>query len=579
MINIFIAVGGSGTKVAEALVRLLTVGFPTKINEAGIPTSAGDELQIWRLDPDRGSGAAQSLQQSVDEYNTLQNSLKRGGANSLWSLEIDKGIRHLDPLTFSEHKQKENERMTLRGILNSQGKSHNGGVSLPSTPFLNLFYDQKDLDVEIDRGFYQKPFIGAPVVSIFAESLKDPNSPGGKQCKFTHLENQSVRFFLCGSLHGGTGACGVPVMGKFLGDYKNKKTNLNWQIGGCLLTPYNQPPAPPFEQLSYIDSNTFRQTSDGYLQNFSNVEPFRSMGNEEDKRKLVEQILLGFYADPKDMTTRARHSLVYYKDHITSYFNALYLIGKQNPDELIFWSNGGASQQNPINTAEIVAALAALDFYSGNHDAENVAQSYVIGSSTRKEQDQGIRLNDLPQYVVGDYFHIDAEKVLLSTAVLRHLLIHQVPWKTAAAVWPKDLKRLKEYYGVHPEHEDEDRNMYRQAASILRHSIQALLSPSDTLGWDGQDHNQMYSLLLDDARVVADLTEKFNHRMMSTEAKGEIPLGRSTLKISTKEFGEYAPKGNEFTRGEYLRCIWNELLKRASGEAQFRHGGLRHATT
>ena len=269
MLNIFIAVGGSGTKVAEALVRLLAVGFPTKISESGIPTSAGDELQIWRLDPDRSSGAAQSLQQSVDEYNVLQNSLKKGGAKNLWGLEMDNNIRHLDPLVFSENKQKENERMTLQGILNSQGKARSGGGSLPSTPFLNLFYDQKDLDVEIDRGFYQKPFIGAPVVSIFADSLKDPNSPGGKQCKFTHLENQAVRFFLCGSLHGGTGACGVPVMGKFLGEYKNSKANLNWQIGGCLLTPYNQPPAPPFEQLSHIDPNTFRQSAEGYVANAS----------------------------------------------------------------------------------------------------------------------------------------------------------------------------------------------------------------------------------------------------------------------------------------------------------------------
>jgi hypothetical protein len=577
VLNIFIAVGGSGTKVAEAIVRLLTIGFPTKVNESGIQTSAGDELQIWRLDPDRSAGAAQSLQQSVDEYNELQNSLRTGGAKSQWSLEVDRDIRHLDPLVFSGDKLKENERMTLRGILNSQGKARNGRASLPSTPFLNLFYDEKDLDVEIDRGFYQKPFIGAPVVSIFADSLKDPNSSGGKQCKFTNLENQAVRFFLCGSLHGGTGACGVPVMGKFLGDYKNSKPNLNWQIGGSLLTPYNQPPAPPFEQLSDIDPGTFRRISDDYVQSFGNVEPFRSMASEEDKRKLVEQILLGFYADPKDMTTRARHSLVYYKDHITSYFNALYLIGKQNPDELRIWSNGGATQHNPLNTAEIVAALSALNFYSGNHDTDNVSQSYVIGSSTRKDQDQGVRLNDLPQYSVGSNYYIDAEKVVLATAALRHLLVHQIPWHTAAATWPKELKRLKEYYRVHPDSEDLDRPLYQQVASILARSIQELVNPQSALGWSGQDYNQIFPLLSDDARVIADLTDKFNHKLMSSEAKGEVLLGHSRLKISMKEFGQYAPQGNEFTRGEYLRFVWSELLKRILGEAQYQQGGMRHA--
>jgi len=577
VLNIFIAVGGSGTKAAEALVRLLAVGFPTRINEAGIPTSAGDEMQIWRLDPDGSSGAAQSLQLAVDEYNLLQASLNRGEAKSLWSMEVDKNVRHLDPLTFSEDKQKENERMTLSGILNSQGRARRGGSSKPSTPFLNLFYDQKDLDVEIDRGFYQKPFIGAPVVSIFVESLKDPNSPGGKQCKFTHLENQPVRFFLCGSLHGGTGACGVPVMGKFLGDYRNAKANLNWQIGGCLLTPYNQPPAPPFEQLSHVDPNTLRQSVESYLHNFGNVEPFRSMTNEEEKRKLIEQILLGFYADPNDLTARARHSLVYYKDHMTGYFNALYLVGKSAPDELKTWSNGGASQQNPMNTAEITAALAALNFYSGNHDSENIAQSYVIGSSTRREQDQGTRLSDLPQYPIGGNSFVDPEKVILATAALGHLLTHQIPWKTIAATWPKDLKRLKEYYNVHPENEDEDRALYGQAASVLKGSIQALVSPQNALGWNGQDYNQLSPLLSNDPSVVADLTERFHHKLMSIEAKGEIPLGQSKLKISTKELGECAPRGNEFTRGEYLRYVWTELLKRTLAKTQNQKGGLHDA--
>ena len=44
MRNVFIAVGGSGTKVAEALVRLLAIGFPTR-RDGDLLTSAGDSLQ------------------------------------------------------------------------------------------------------------------------------------------------------------------------------------------------------------------------------------------------------------------------------------------------------------------------------------------------------------------------------------------------------------------------------------------------------------------------------------------------------------------------------------------------------
>jgi hypothetical protein len=565
MLNIFIAIGGSGTKVAEALVRLLAVGFPTKINSQGIPTSAGDELQIWRLDPDRSAGAAQSLQQAVDNYNVLQNSLRKNGVTaSQWAMDIDRDVRHLDPLAFSPDKEKENEKMTLRGILHSQGRALNGNQALASTPFLNLFYEQKDLDVEIDRGFYQKPFIGAPIVSIFAESLKDPNSPGGKQCKFTVLEHQAVRFFLCGSLHGGTGACGVPVMGKFLGEYRKNTRNLNWQIGGCLLTPYSQPPAPPFEPPAHLDLSNFAEVVSQYLATNKDVEPFKSIPDDQIKRKLVEQILLGFYANPKEMTVRARHSLVYYKDHLTSYFNALYLIGKHKADELTSWSNGGATQQNPLNSAEVVAAVAALNFYSGAHDTDQQSKSYMIGSSTHKDLDSGMRLNDLPQYAIANGFYVDAEKVFLATAALKHLLTHQIPWDASSTNFPKELKKLKDYYQSHPENEYADKVQYRQALGNISSSIAALLARNVSLGWTYDDFTQLYPLLSDDTGTVADLTHKFHHKVMSVEAKGEVALGQSRLKISTKEFGNYFPEGSEFSRGEYLRFVWHELLRRAS---------------
>lgn len=97
-------------------------------------------------------------------------------------------------------------------------------------------------------------------MAVFAKTLADPNSLGGRQCELAYLEDQPVRFFLCGSLHGGTGACGVPVMAKFLGDYKSR--SLGW-IGNSAVvcsrptlrrptrpssscrTPNGRPPARP----------------------------------------------------------------------------------------------------------------------------------------------------------------------------------------------------------------------------------------------------------------------------------------------------------------------------------------------
>jgi hypothetical protein len=564
MLNIFIAVGGSGTKVAEALVRMLAAGFPTRYGQDGVPTSAGDELQIWRLDPDRSSGAAQTLQRAVDEYGLLQMALTHSDAASQWAMELDSTVRHLDPLNLARQTERTNEVKTLGGILNSLDSGRK-----ESTPFLSLFYEPKDLEVEIDRGFYQKPFIGAPIMAIFAELLKDPNSPGGKACNLSFLESQQVRFFLCGSLHGGTGACGLPVMGKFLGEWRDARKLSNWELGGCLLAPYAVPPAPPFAELQ--DARQFSpELADDYARRFGNASPFNWLPTPEDKRQLAAQILLGFYAHPDAMTDRARQSLVYYKDHVAAHFNALYLVGKPKPDQLAEWSNGGASQQNPINSAEVTAALAALNFFAGAHAGENQPKTYVIGSSTRTLAAERMLLRDLPQYCVaqqGGPKEIDPEKIFLASALLRHLVRHQLPWETAANFWPNELQKLKDLYKAHPEREDDDNLSYPRAIKVITDSINALLSAQSTMGWEGTDHAQLSPLLSDEPTAVESVTENLRTRWMTNEARGELRLGHSSVRVSTREFGGWCPPGTEFSRGSYLRQVWSLLLARMTSAA------------
>src|SRR5689334_2273902 len=305
MRNVFIAVGGSGTKVAEAVVRLLAIGFPTH-KQNGLWSSAGDTLQIWRLDPDRNSGAAVSLGNALKDYAELQGLLNgankgAGVASSHWAMDIDTRVRHLDPLQLPRVADSDNTVKTLAGILDSRY----GGIK-KSLPFLAPFYEKKDLSVEIDRGFYQKPFIGAAVMAVFAESLRDENSPGGKACSLTGFQNVATNFFLCGSLHGGTGASGVPIMGKYLGSLKRNNQSWDWRVGACLLTPYCVPPQPPFGVLRE-GSPTAQQIED-LVKEHGDKPAFAGL-TVEDKRKLVEQILLGFFAEPEAMEARARQGL------------------------------------------------------------------------------------------------------------------------------------------------------------------------------------------------------------------------------------------------------------------------------
>jgi hypothetical protein len=558
MKNVFIAVGGSGAKVAEALVRLLAVGFPTHA-DGGLVTSAGDSLQIWRVDPDRSSGAAVALQQCIREYVELQKYLGDGTAppgvaSSRWAIDLDTRVRYLDPLQLPRAAENDNEIKTLRGVLDSQY-----GGKRPSAPLLAPFYEPKDLDVVVDRGFYQKPFIGAAVMAIFADSLNDETTPCGKEASLTAFNNNQANFFLCGSLHGGTGACGVPVMGRFLGERKKRYPDWGWRVGGCLLAPYCVPPQPPFKALR--EGETLEERAvDSMLERFGDEPAFAELTLEE-KRELVKQILLGFYAEPEDMEARARQGLSYYKDHSADYFDGLYLVGKPEPDKLRVWSNGGQSQNNPLNSAEVVAALAALDFFSGA--GSPAPHSYTIGASGGGLDSQHIALRDLPKYRVGPTGQeIDPEKVFLATAVAHHLLVQQIPWADRAKAW-NSIEGLRALYADDEVRKESDRAAYFEAARLITASTQRLLDPQTTLGWSGEDARQLWNFLSPDPRAVRDVGGRMAKKFMSKEPKGAQTLGQSQLKVSTFEFGEWSPPGDQFSRGEYLRHVWSHLFEKA----------------
>jgi len=561
MRNVFIAVGGSGTKVAEALVRLLAIGFPTH-REKNVLTSAGHSLQIWRLDPDLNSGAAVALSNCLKDYQELQ-ALLNGGqsgadvASSRWSMDVDTKVRHLDPLQLPQSATADNVVKNLGGILDSRY-----GTIKSSLPFLAPFYEKKDLEVEIDRGFYQKPFIGAAVMGVFAESLRDENSPGGKACSLTAFQNVSTNFFLCGSLHGGTGACGVPVMGKYLGSLKRNNQTWDWRVGACLLTPYCVPPQPPFGSLR--DGYPTPQQIDDLAKEHGDKPAFKGLP-VEDKRKLVEQILLGFYAEPEAMEARARQGLAYYRDHSADYFDELYLTGKPEPDKLKVWSNGGQSQSNPLNSAEVVGALAALNFFS--RAGTGNPESYVIAASNTDLNSEKMNLRDLPRYTAGatSEDEIDGEAVFLSTAAMHHLITKQIPWEIPAKGWPKEIAGLRKVYQDNENRKLDDWKRFSTANALLAKFLMTTVDPNphETIGWSGEDFDKLRPYVSGDQSSLKEITAKTAKKLTSREARGELELGNSSIRVSTFDFGGWCPESSDFTRGEYLRMVWSNLFTRA----------------
>jgi hypothetical protein len=562
MKNIFVAIGGSGTKVADALVRLLTVGFPIT-RDREVLTSAGGTMEFWVVDPDIDSAARSELSKSIAEYHELTRLI-----GDKWSVQIQEDSpKVFNPLNLPGVN---NQGKTLRTLLSAGGTS-------PTEPFLHLFYKPEELDIEINRGFYQKPFIGAAVMAMFADSLTKGREHGGAQDTFNQLKNEEVRFFVCGSLHGGTGASGVPVIGEFLKETKGTaEKKANWRVGACLLAPYCLPIGPPFDPLKEgepIDKALIELKASFFDEKNKASDPYRAAYEklgEPEREQLIRQILLGFFARPDEIRARAHQAILYYQNNVIkqkgsdsgAVFDDIYVVGKPQPTQLKTWSNGGKSQLNPLDSAEVAAALTSLNFFAGS--SVDGGNDYVVAASTSCDSTEGLqdRLQQMHLYDLPSYGNdkIDAERVFLATAFLVHFLQYEIPWNIPAKRW-SGLEHLRSQYLDRngEDRKQSDAGAYNEAGRLMIKSLKSLVDPAMTIGWHPSVVNSLERLVSEES------VEKMEKRgSFENYPKGSLDLGRSSVIATALDVGKWYPEAQvqPVSRGEYMRCIWDEAYKR-----------------
>lgn len=574
MRNIFIAIGGSGTRVAEALVRLLAIGFPINNDkDNGLLSSVGGTLEFWVVDPDIDSGATSDLRNCISEYQKL-----RGLLGEKWSIEIKtvtekEPVRILNPLNLPGVN---NQGKTLRSLLSLGGNQ-------PSEPFLNLFYTPEELDIEINRGFYQKPFIGAAVMAIFADSLTKGRESGDQQDLFNQLKTQKVNFLLSGSLHGGTGASGLPVMGRFLRDTRkiSEEKHADWKISACLLAPYCLPLGPPFDPLKQgeIITDELLKQKVSFFDSVNNEgekpykEAYESLG-EKEQEQLIKQILLGFYAKPGEIVARAHQGVLYYQNNVLkqkgadtrAVFDEVYVVSKPRPTQLKKWSNGGKSQSNPLDSAETAAAVASLNFFSdSNVEGSN---DYVVGASTKereKDRLQSMHLYDLPHYNIGKE-SIDPERVFLVTSILVHFLLHEIPWSVPVKRWSGLEGLRRTYLGKDGETaKTADAGIYGNAATMIGEFMRSIVDPSTTIGWHPGELAALERII-----SVTTIENMEKGTRSDNETDRSLTLGQSSASISAFDMGSWYPKQRTepLSKGEYMRWVWTHAYRLARTENQ-----------
>jgi hypothetical protein len=142
-------------------------------------------------------------------------------------------------------------------------------------------------------------------------------------------------------------------------------------------------------------------------------------------------------------------------------------------------------------------------------------------------------------------------------------VLRQIPWDQEAKRW-SGIERLKNRYANEARKRD-DQARFTSALKILQRFAVDVLSSDVTAGWAEDDLRQVDQLFSSDATVVAAIGEKFRKKsMFGRDPRGMVGLGASSAKLTADEFGEWAPEGNDFTRGAYLRAVWNEVYARCS---------------
>lgn len=387
---VLFAVGGSGAKVAEAMINIMSLGIPIAVNPSGAGFSAlnaADSLTVVRIDPDKACRSA-ALQDAVGRYQAISAVGGHGESRGLWSLTLKDlvTIHPMDALGGPAGVE------TLEAKLASREAGRATAISI-----LRLFYEQADLTTSFDRGFFQRPFIGAAIIAAMGEIKVETDSEIIDLLQ--SLRGQRLRAFIVGSMYGGTGAAGIPVLSKIIRQFAEaNQVKEDWQVAGCLLGPYFYPPEPPLRDIDWGREwrpdgaealDTFLERKHLGEKEFLEGVRARSAGKGLAGPGLdftydeIRQIARGYYAKPDEIERRAVASWDHYQRHAADLFDKLYLLGLRNPtrygevvlagddypgeagfSDRIRWSNGGRNQISPLHAVEYAAACLGFHFFS-----------------------------------------------------------------------------------------------------------------------------------------------------------------------------------------------------------------------
>ncbi len=297
-----ICVGGTGARVARAFVHLLACGIKPPVSN----------VNIYTIDPDAQNGDQQNLANTCQHYRTLHKMTKDINGNTKLGIQLS---MFATPLNYFSYAIAGKGKVKFKDYVGYTGTG--GG-------WQNLFecmYTHAQMENDLSAGFRGNPHMGSVVL---ANELNQFITGTLKR----QVGGANDRIVVVGSLFGGTGAAGCPVLLRLL--RQNSDTQNLWIAFIAMLPYYAVQSKPDDGDTIVIRSSEFRDKAllalKTYQQDFTN--PVSGVG-----RMLCDYL----YRIGLPDLTQANLKPYGYCD-------------------------GGEKQRNPASVTELIAATAILHF-------------------------------------------------------------------------------------------------------------------------------------------------------------------------------------------------------------------------
>lgn len=245
----FISVGGSGSKILEALTHITVAGV--------LPSN--EKLNVIAIDPDSGNGNFERTSTALKNFLQFQNSAV-GDDTLLFKNKVE----IMSPFPWNPVRSNERLDDLMEASLNKDtalGKLYRS------------LYTKAERETFLNEGFRGHPSIGA---AVLARKYASPDSTDNQWQNLINqiknvIDNSSnlVKIFIAGSIFGGTGAAGIPTIARLIRQSLPKSQN-QILIGGAMILPYfNFIPKDTKEDELFARSENFLTNSKAALKYYS----------------------------------------------------------------------------------------------------------------------------------------------------------------------------------------------------------------------------------------------------------------------------------------------------------------------